>query len=111
MCHYVNFTIQNMTREYDDVTMTVQAGGSEDDVSHKSFTLVIYGEYLFFYFVWCDCGLYESSLHLTLKQSVVDTGMTDGLCYSDMAAGILEPNVDGYDFSVWPNAYPGNGSQ
>ena len=42
----VNFTIQNVTRKYEDVTMTVQAGGSEDDVSHKSFTLGIYGEYL-----------------------------------------------------------------
>ena len=43
---YVNFTIQNVTKKYEDVTMTVQVGGSEDDVSHKSFTLDIYGEYL-----------------------------------------------------------------
>ena len=49
---------------------------------------------------------------LTLKQLVVDTGTTDGLCVTyDLATGILEPNVDGYEFSVWANAYPGNGSQ
>ena len=43
--------------------------------------------------------------HSRLKQSVVST--TDGLCVIyDLAAGILEPNVDGYEFSVWPNAYP-----
>ena len=41
---------------------------------------------------------------LTLKQSVVDTSTTDGLCVIyDLAASILEPNVDGYEFSVWPN--------
>ena len=38
--------------------------------------------------------------------------MTDRLCVTyDLAASILEPAVEGYEFSVWPNAYPGNGSQ
>ena len=46
---YVNFTIKNVTREYEDVTMTVQAENSEEDLSYKSFTLDIYGEYLSMY--------------------------------------------------------------
>ena len=50
----MNFTIQNVTRKYEDVTMMVQAGGSEDDMSHKSFTLDIYGEYLSFILYTCN---------------------------------------------------------
>ena len=35
--------------------MTVQAGGSEDDVAHKSFTLDIYGESL--PLILCTCNV------------------------------------------------------
>ena len=52
---YVNFTIQNVTRKYENVTMTIQAEDSED-VTHKSFTLHIYGEFVFLlYDVICVC--------------------------------------------------------
>ena len=67
---YVNFTIQNVTREYEDVTMTVQAaGGSEDDVSHKSFTLDIYGEYLPFILYTCNVIVVWMKIHFCVHST------------------------------------------
>ena len=53
----VNFTIQNVTREYDNVTMTVQAEIGRRCVIQELHTW--YPWWVYVSFVWCDCSLNE----------------------------------------------------
>ena len=55
----VNFTIQNVTREYDNVhvTMTIQAEIGRRYVIQELHTWYLWWVYVSF--VWCDCGLNE----------------------------------------------------